>query len=370
MKNPFRPNFGLSPTELAGREQLTSEFDLALAEGIGSPLRTTLISGVRGSGKTVLLNEFENIAASNGWVVIRAYPDRAMISDLIEVTIPRALSALDSHPIPPRRKITGATVAGVGIRTEVVDTPTPRATLITALRELVAAAEEHDAGVFITLDEIQSADTDDLASLATALQDLVRDEREIALAAAGLPEGIHAMLNHRGTTFLRRAEHVVLTPLSDEAVARAVRTTVEDHGRQITTEALDDVVTLVKGYPYLLQVVGSLAWARATRTESLTIESAHVHDIAEVAIQRMYSHVHAPALHHISPSQFEFLKAMAACSTPVRVAEIASELKTTTTALSMRRRALLDAGLIHAPRHGVLEFSLPYLRERILEEED
>lgn len=71
-RNPFRPTFGVSPTVLAGRDSLLQSFKLGLAEGPGSPFRALLISGSRGMGKTVLLNEFEDAAASQGWITLRA----------------------------------------------------------------------------------------------------------------------------------------------------------------------------------------------------------------------------------------------------------------------------------------------------------
>ena len=115
-RNPFRPSFGTSPYYLAGRAELLQDFELSLAEGPGSPHRTILASGLRGVGKTVLLNEIEDKARAQGWIVLRAYPNSDMIAELVETTIPTAITSIEQ---PPERKLSGASITGVGsFRTE------------------------------------------------------------------------------------------------------------------------------------------------------------------------------------------------------------------------------------------------------------
>ncbi|MEJ6019220.1 ATP-binding protein [Corynebacterium sp. H113] len=368
MNNPFRPSFGLSPLVLAGRDDLVRGFQLAFAEGIGAPLRVSLLSGPRGTGKTVMLNEIEDIARSQGWLVLRASPRPGMIDNLVDPTIKDALESLDSQPAPPSRRVTGARVAGVSLSTEIVEKQESRKTLTTELRKLAEAVRTHGAGVLITLDEVQSAKLEELADLATAIQDLIRDEYDIALAAAGLPEGINALLQHEGTTFLRRAEHIELGAVSDDDVARTFSDTITSAGREVTDDAVADATRIIRGYPYLIQVVGSLSWAAATLDSNNVIGLQHVKSIESDVEQRMGSHVHQPALRPLSESQMDFLYAMARVAEDgtAQISDIADELDTTTTALSMRRRALLDAGVIVSPRRGELAFTLPFLREYLL----
>ena len=363
MRNPFRPSFGLSPLILAGREDLVRGFTLAFAEGVGAPLRVSLLSGARGTGKTVMLNEIEGIARSQGWIVLRANPRPGMVETLIDPTIKDALEAID---------------AGIGITTAVVEKQASKKTLITELRALAEKLKPYGTGILITLDEVQSAQVEELADLATAIQDLIRDEYDIAFAAAGLPEGINTLLQHEGTTFLRRAEHIQLGPLRDSEVSQSFSETVESGGREVTADAVQAATSLVRGYAYLTQVVGSLSWAAATLADETTITENHVKSIAPDVAHRMATHVHQPALKPLPDAQIEFLRAMAlvmdqagtqeAPANAVPISEIAAKLKSTTSALSMRRKDLLDSGIISSPRFGELSFALPFLKEYLLQQ--
>ncbi|AKK04918.1 ATPase [Corynebacterium mustelae] len=368
MKNPFRPSFGLNPHILAGRAGLLRSFSLAFAEGIGAPLRASLLSGPRGTGKTVMLNHIEALAQEQGWIVLRAFPRNEMIANLIDPTIANALAALDTANKPATRRITGISAGGVSLNTEVVASPQPRKTLNTQLRALADMAAKHGAGILITLDEVQSAQVEELAELATAIQDLIRDEYDIAFAAAGLPEGIHVLLDHPGTTFLRRAEHIQLGKLSSDDVKTSFTETITAAGREVTEEASEEATKIIRGYPYLLQVVGSLSWAAASLEGSTTVELSHVVSIAADAQSRMETHVHQPALRSVTDSQRDFLHAMAevADGETAHIKDIAQHFGVTSSALSTRRHALLESGIITAPKRGELEFSLPYLKEYLL----
>ena len=109
-RNQFRPSFGMSPLYLAGRDEWIRSFHLGLFEP-GNPIRASLVWGPRGIGKTVLLNEFEDIAAQYGWIVLRADPRQDMIHHLMHTVIPRAVTDPASKS---SRKITGITIAGLG----------------------------------------------------------------------------------------------------------------------------------------------------------------------------------------------------------------------------------------------------------------
>ncbi|MDO5099639.1 MAG: AAA family ATPase [Corynebacterium sp.] len=368
MKNPFRPSFGLNPHILAGRAGLLRSFSLAFSEGIGAPLRVSLLSGPRGTGKTVMLNHIESLAQEQGWIVLRAFPRQGMIDNLLDPTIANALVELDTTDNPLTRRISGVSVGGFSLNTEMVAASQSRKTLNTQLRALSHAVAKHGAGILISLDEVQSAQVDELAELATAIQDLIRDEHDIAFAAAGLPEGIYSLLDHPGTTFLRRAEHIQLGKLSSEDVKTSFAETITAAGREVTTEAVDEATRIIRGYPYLLQVVGSLAWAAASLENSTTVEVSHVNSIADDAQMRMETHVHQPALRKIPESQRDFLHAMAevAVGETAHIKAIAQHLNTTTSALSTRRHALLESGIITAPKRGELGFTLPYLKEYLL----
>lgn len=361
MRNPFRPSFGASPYFLAGRGELLRDFQLSLMEGPGSPNRALLLSGVRGVGKTVLLNELEDTAAAQGWITLRSYPRSNMIEELVSTTIPQTISTLDPQK---ERTISGGSIAGVGgIRTS--DNPKfleSAPTLITRLRELA----EHSTGILITLDELQAAQPEPLHELATAVQDLIRDEYEIAIACAGLPHGVEQLLQHEGTTFMRRATRIDLHAVADDDVSETLHTTITDGGKTIEPAGLARATALCKGYPYLIQVVGSLAWAQASLDEADTITDHNVQTIEADAIKRMMSQVHRPALTQVPDGEIAFLQAMANYGEDdVPTAEIARALGTSPNGISARRQRLINRDLIESAGFGAVRFTLPYLDEYV-----
>ena len=196
-RNQFRPSFGMSPLYLAGRDEWIRSFHLGLFEP-GNPIRASLVWGPRGIGKTVLLNEFEDIAAQYGWIVLRADPRQDMIHHLMHTVIPRAVTDPASKS---SRKITGITIAGLGgVNMAVEPTTRPEPTLNTMLRDLLRAVD----GVLITIDEVQSVPIEEMRELATTIQDLRRDDLNIAFSGAGLVQGINDLMNHPGMRRLRR----------------------------------------------------------------------------------------------------------------------------------------------------------------------
>ncbi|WJZ01891.1 ATP-binding protein [Corynebacterium freiburgense] len=368
-RNPFRPSFGVSPLYLAGRQESLRDFQIGLVEGIGSPYRAMLVSGSRGIGKTVFLNEVEDAARQAGWVVLRAYPDNHLIEQLIQSTIPEALTALGEDQTT--RTITGASIAGIGsVSTSVETGQKPVPTLISKFRELASLVGQHEAGVLITVDEVQSVEPELMHQLATAVQDLIRDEYDIAFVAAGLPLGINNLLQHDGTTFLRRAERVELLPVTHEEARHVIVQTVIDSGKEITEEAAEAAASISQGYPYLIQLVGSLIWTYASLEQRDEITLHDVRQAHPQIIKRMGTQVHRPALAGVPDSEVNMLKAMANLmegNDPVPTGALAKALGVKPNALSVRRANLLARELIVVPKYGYLGFTLPYMREYLLD---
>ena len=367
-RNPFHPTFGRSPAIIGGRDVELDSFELALAEGPGNPWRTALISGTRGIGKTVLLNEFEAAAKQLGWIVLRAHIGSEMISELTDVTIPRAFSAIDSAPTGRGRHLTGLSIAGIGgFKTEVsTSQPEPGRNLLSQLQDLSALLMPQGSGILLTLDEVQSAEPAQLNEIAHAIQDLNRDDAEIAFVAAGLPSGIEDLLQLEGATFLRRAERVSLGRLDVETTKDIIRRTAELGERAMTEDAVELAAELSHGYPYLIQTIGSVAWAKARLAHSDTITAQHVSDAAAESIRRIGLQVHAPSLRKVPPRQIDFLKAMARLSPngkPVATSAIAETMGRKLSGISQLRHDLIYRELIVSASTGYVEFTLPYFAD-------
>ena len=364
-RNPFIPTFGVSPSVFAGRSTVVDTFGRGLEGGVGDPRRALLLSGPRGIGKTVTLNELEDEAKRRGWVVLRAQPHN-LVQPLIDTAIPHALSVLSQQP-SSRRRITGINIAGVGgVRSEMEEGHSPAPSLITGLNSLADAAGA-TSGILITVDEVQSAPSAQLWELTAAVQDLMRDNRNIAFAAAGLPEGVEALLQHPGTTFLRRAQHSNLGPMSPEQTEEVLVWTAEAGEASFDSAALKRAVAMSRGYPFLIQLIGFHVYERTGGGG--VIADHDVEAVRTDVLDTLGQLVHGPALSSVPPKQEEFLIAMARVQdglSAVSTGEIARELNATPQALTMVRQALLRRELIYSPKHGYLNFTIPHMGHYLL----
>jgi len=360
--NPFRPSFGTSPRVVAGRTDLLEEFDVALDEGPGSPMRSILVSGARGMGKTVLLNELEERARVRGWHVLRLPEGPGLVAELERSVLPAELTEHD--PSAEQRRVTGGSISAVGsVSTQISQTFPATQSVATMLQRLTEIAQEHGTGVLLTLDEVQAAPIEDVARLASAYQHLLRDEREVAFVGAGLPTGIASLLGQQGSTFLRRAERVDLAPLRDEEVRDAAVRTVRGAGRVISPEAVERLAAIAHGYPYLLQLVGYQAWRAAGDDEVITL--ADVETTLPIVVDRMSRLVHTPALREVPQGQMDYLRAMAQDDGPSSTGEVAARLDISKQHGNVVRSRLIDRELIVPAGHGLVDVALPYLREHL-----
>lgn len=366
--NPFRPTFGAAPLYWVGREVILRSFERALVGTAGTPGRSLVISGSRGIGKTVLLNELEDRARTQGWIVLRASGRSPIVDDFVETTIPAAIEGISPRPTTRVKQVGLGKVASIGFDTD--DQAPYKHNLNTRLREL--SGHLTGTGVLISIDEAQDASLEDLTTIAVAYQDLIRDDLDVALVVAGLPQGIDKLLSLPGATFLRRAEKYLLGPLNQSLTAEAFELTARDSGISFSPDGIQAAAELSHGYPYLVQLVGSLSWQqaslRAGGEDGAAITEADVAEIAPQAISLMGTQVHQPAVKELSPALREFLEAMAqaAPADPVPVHDIAAALGRTLRSLSGTRQRLIDADIIESPRYGELNFTLPYLREYLL----
>lgn len=360
--NPFRPTFGVPPAFWVGRAATTEAFRNALRSGPGAFSRSMLISGMRGIGKTVLLNELEDIAAELGWARLRATGRSNLVKELVETSIPRAVQEGGEAT---RRRINSIGISGVGSLGFSDEAPQGyKPTLATQLRELAESYRE--TGVLLTVDEVQDARVEDLTELAVAYQDVVRYELNIAIVMAGLPQGVNALLNLPGATFLRRAHLQLLGSFSAENTVVAFHSTAEGSGIELSDAAVRRAVEISRGYPFLVQLVGYLSWNRARQRGATLVESKDIEAIAQEAISVMGVQVHAPAVHGISPTQREFLEVMAAVvdgTEACPIGEVAQALDKPVKSISDTRHRLIQTDLIEPAGYGKVAFTVPYLAD-------
>lgn len=367
-ENPFTPGFGVTPRLLALSGQPVVEFEQALAgEGtVGD--RHVLISGPRGTGKTVLLSQLQEAAHDNGWVSIDLPTASSSLLDVLRGEVIDRLRDLDPDATSSRVTAGGVSALGAGVQgeREAVDRyagePEPVGRL---LDRLAALQERRGAGVMIGIDEVQSADRGQLHEVTQHVQGLTRRGHAAAFAAAGIRVGVDDLLSHEKTTFLRRARQFPTGSVDVGVAAEVIQQTVAGTGKSITAEAAVRAGEVSQGYPYLIQVVGSRAWQHTK--DAPTIELEDVTAVRRESIGQMIRDVHQPALRDLSPGKLAYLEAMLDDDGPTRVADIEQRLGKSPGYQSVYRDRLINDEMIRPTQRGYVELAMPYLREALLE---
>ena len=219
--------------------------------------------------------------------------------------------------------------------------------------------------MLITIDELHGDVLDQIRPLTIALQHVQREEFDIAFVAAGLPGGIDEVLQDKGTTFLRRATLIELDSLTLDEATQALHEPIATAGRSIEPDALEEAALASRGYPFLVQAIGSFAWNEAPSEDRITLRA--VRSAARRAHRTMGSSIHAPSLSRLSPTDRTFLAAMAHDEGASRLGDVANRMGVDTKYASVYRQRLMTAGLIEAPAWGRVAFALPYLRDYLRE---
>ncbi|GAA4428746.1 ATP-binding protein [Georgenia halophila] len=320
MRNPFKPTAGASPPLLVGREEALGEFVESIHDGPGAPGRLTIFTGPRGVGKTVMLNEVRTQTEQLGWITLAETATTGM-GERLTWSARRHASELDDGR--RGRRITGVTLPVVGGGIELAEGSERPPDLREELTALLELLEPHQTGVLITVDEIHRKRLDELRHLATTIQHLISEDREIALAVAGLPSAVSDLLNDEILTFLRRAAREELSDVPLEQVRDAFAKTITESGRTITDTALDATADATSGYPFMIQLVGYHTWRKAIG--DVIDDQATTLGIPATR-KRLGSTVHAAALADLSPVDRTFLLAMSQDDGPSRVRDISPRM--------------------------------------------
>ncbi|MBR3159710.1 MAG: ATP-binding protein [Atopobiaceae bacterium] len=363
--NPFKPTAGKTPPRLIDRDDVLRDFVEGLDNGPGAPGRLLRITGMRGMGKTVVLNEFASIARKRDWLVV----DETALPGIVD----RVVAGLGGHDprgvdIVPQLSMGPVTVGVGGMHVGTSATLTLRDVLARRIDKLGA-----ERGVLILLDEVQSAPMDELAHLATAIQHQIREDRNIAFVFAGLPSAVDRFINEPSLTFLRRATPETLEALDGDDIRSSMRLTIEASGMHVGESTLGMLVDATAGYPFMVQLVGYYAWQQAYREAGYQPTTIRRQDASEGIRQARRAFdldVIEPALSSLSNVALRFLLAMSVDDGPSRSGDVAKRLERSAASLGKYRGSLMRDSLIVAPRRGVVDFSMPYMRDYLRSHED
>lgn len=358
--NPFKPTAGATPHEVIGRSGLLDEFEYGLTLGSGAPGLLTIFTGARGIGKTVMLGAAQDVALNHGWAVISETANGAFLGRIGE-SMRRLVEDLGDGP-EPRRRLTGATIAGFGLTSTL--TPERQVDWRQLGEKLLKILQGKGTGLVITVDEIHAADRAELAQLAANVQHFIRDGLPIGLVFAGLPSAVSDLLNEGVATFMRRADKIDLHAAAVRDVETSYAKTFNEAGFSISPEVVRAAADATGGYPFLIQLVGYFLWKEAQVGGGAITPDAATRAI-QAAERRHARTVLEAALSTVSSKDLEFLRAMARADGPSSAGDIGRLIGAKPNLVSKYRSRLMAAGLIDTAGYGYFDFAIPGLRNHL-----
>ena len=358
--NPFLPTFGTSPPLLAGRDDVVARFEHAFGRGPQHPDYTMLITGVRGSGKTVLLNEAEDAALRLGWRVISM---SASVRDLCRLVTNAALQHLrEADNGAPSRRVSSVSVMGVGLEwREQPAGPFAEVDLRSALTSLAANVAADATGLLLTVDELQAVSQSEATELAVTVQHVTRRELlPMAFIGAALPEIDETLLADRGMTFFQRCARARLASLLPDDTAAALRQPIQQAGGHIDDNALEHLVSASGGHPFTIQLLGYHTWEMAT--PGARINSTHAAAGAMEADHALLEQIVKPIWSGLSDMDRSFLWAMSLDEADSEMSLIAERIERSSNFAQTYRRRLIDVGAIEPAGRGKVRFAYQQMR--------
>lgn len=364
--NPFKPSAGHLPPVLVGRTIVLNDFEEGLDNGSGAPGRLMRITGARGVGKTVMLTEFRKIAERKGWQTLSETASPDMGQRLLDALTPKKGDLSFSFTPSVNVMSVGGSLGGLTYARSRMPL-----TLREAFGRRLDELERHGAGLLVTVDEAQAANRHDMVAIATAVQHLTSEDRNLAFVFAGLPSMTSKWLNDDVMTFLRRAQPERLGDVPLEEVSLAFTETFSQTGVELQGEALDVATQGTAGYPFMIQLVGYHVWRAAMRRHAsggpITVTVDDARTGVRDALSRLGDTVHGPELDGLSPIDRTYLLAMAQDDGPSSTSTIAERMGKDVKYAGMYRMRLIEAQVIEERGYGKVDFAIPYLREYLRE---
>lgn len=380
IKNPFSPGAGSPPPELAGRGPILEQARILLGRILlGKPEKSMMLTGLRGVGKTVLLNEVRRMAQEVGYrtVLIEAHEDKAL-GPLIAAPLKAVFFELDRIAHAGDRVRRGLRVLrsflgglkvkmgeieiGLDIEPETgaADSGDIEIDLPNLFEALGDAAKEKMTAVAILIDEIQYLNQKELGAVIMAMHRMQQRQLPVVLLGAGLP-----VLPGLAGESKSYAERLFAFPdvgaLSDSDANKAISEPALAEGVKITDAALAETYRLTKGYPYFIQEWGYQIWNLA---ESSPIDRAVVESAAESVIQRLDQNFFRVRFDRLTPGEKNFLRAMAELGSEAsRSGDIATYLGVKVNSIGPVRSKLIKKGMIYSPAYGDIAFTVPLFDE-------
>ncbi|WP_030527179.1 ATP-binding protein [Phycicoccus jejuensis] len=399
IRNPYAPGAGQRPPELAGRDEQLDAFDVVLERvARGRPERSVVLTGLRGVGKTVLLNALRSAAVRAGWGTgkLEARPDQSLrrpLSSALHQAVrelgpaggagdhalgvirsfaqrePESGRSARSAPKLRDRWNPGITVPAVAGRADSGDVEID---LVELLSDLGGTAADTGRGIAVFIDEMQDLGPEDVSALCAAAHEISQTGLPLIVVGAGLPH-LPAVLSASKSYSERLFRYSRIDRLDRDAADAALVRPAADEGAEYEPDALAAMYLATGGYPYFIQAYGKAVWDRAPGSP---ITPADVEVAAPEAEAELAVGFFGSRFERATPGEREYLRAMAEVAAAaggtddadaVPTADVAAHLGRKPQSLSPARDALLKKGLIYSGERGLIAFTVPhfgrYLRD-------
>lgn len=378
--NPYAPGAGTPPPELAGRDAILADAKLAIQRNqSGKSARSFMFVGLRGVGKTVLLNEVQAMAEEEG--ALTDFIEVSINEPLSKTIIPTlraALLKLDrikgvSEQVKKGLRVLKSFVGAIKVKYEdieftvdvdaepgIADSGTLTRDLAELFLAVGEAAKARKTSIVVLIDEIQNLPADEFEALIMAVHRIDQKRLPLLVVGAGLP--LLVKLSGDAKSYAERLfQYPDIGPLLPEEAARALREPAAEANVIFDGDAIEAVIEKTKGYPYFLQEWGYQSWNTADKSP---ITAKDVETASEIAVRRLDQNFFRSRYERLSDPQKEYLRAMAELGPgPHKTGDIAAAIGKQSSQLGPTRDALINSGMIYSPRYGYAAFTVPLFDE-------
>lgn len=341
MDNPYSMVFGKEPELFVSRatqeNKVINDFS-----GDNPTYQTYLLTGVRGSGKTVMMTEIANkLRKSDEWIVVELNPDRDLLNGL-------AANLSSNNKLAAIFKEARINLSFLGFGVEISGVA-PITDIEVALHEMIANLKKHNKKILIAIDEVTN--NENIKVFASAFQIMVRKDLPVFLLMTGLYENINAIQDEKNLTFLYRAPKLEMKSLNIGAVAQKYADTFD-----IDSDNAVEMAKLTKGYPFAFQVLGYLTWNNNGDYKGVLAEYRQY--LEEYVYEKIWS--------ELSAKDKEVAFAIAKCDTG-KIKDIRELLHIDTNQFNPYRKRLIKKGIVDGSEYGIVRFTLPFFERFVIE---
>lgn len=384
IRNPYAPGAGQRPPELAGRDRELQQFEVTLERvAANRPERSMVLSGLRGVGKTVLLNALRGQAVRRAWGTgkIEARPDQSIRIPVVQAVHAAVREVAHRHRDPDRVDEVAGVLKSFALRTSVDDRKGMRWTpptdvvaakgradsgdleldLVELFTDVATLAGDLGVGVALFIDEMQDISTPELAALCGACHEISQQGAPLIVVGAGLPH-LPVALAASKSYAERLFRYASVDRLPREMADRAWRLPAVEEGVEFEDDALDELYRLTDGYPYFVQAYGKVTWDAAVGSP---IRAADVRAAAPEAEAELAVGFFGARYDRATPAERDYMTAMADLGAgnldgPIATADVASHLARKPQSLSPARDGLIKKGLVYSGERGSVAFTVPH----------